>query len=155
MSSESEVQSTSKAKNLSLDSNSENIRAILTAFPQALESPAAMTQSNSGKAAQPQEKEAKKDAFFDGFKREFVQAVVEEAMDEYATDMRKQMWHLHLDMIKYFIQQEDRMKKMLQENNINQGLLEEVKRLRLENEKLKNTPFVLANSQKDEKEADS
>ena len=121
----------------------EDVKAILTAFPQALESAA------SNFSPQKQAIFERKPSV-DEFKHEFVQAAIEEAMDEFCSDMRKQMWHWHYDMIKAFQQQSQEFRSLLREQNQTQELLEEVRRLRIENEKLKNTPFV-ANFNDEEK----
>ena len=63
-------------------------------------------------------------------------------MDEFCSDMRKQLWHWHYDMIKAFQLQNQEMKQLMRQNNLNESLLEEVQKLRIENAQLKSTPFV-------------
>ena len=36
------------------------------------------------------------------YHREFLQNCVEEAMDDFCSDLRRQMWHLHYDMVRSF-----------------------------------------------------
>ena len=69
-------------------------------------------------------------------------------MDEFCSDMRKQLWHWHYDMIKAFQLQNQEMRGLLRQNNLNESLLEEVQKLRMENAELKSTPFVAKFSQK-------
>ena len=65
-------------------------------------------------------------------------------MDEFCADMRKQLWHMHYDMIKAFQQQQLELKSSLKEYAVNEALVEEVERLRAENAALKRTPFIVA-----------
>ena len=45
-------------------------------------------------------------------------------------------------MIKAFQLQNQEMKQLMRQNNLNESLLEEVQKLRIENAQLKSTPFV-------------
>ena len=129
---------------VSTNVSTDEVRNILTAFPQALESASKSLKSETV----PKPKKLSSSSEFDQFRQEFVQAAVEEAMDEFCADMRKQMWHWHYDMIKAFQQQSREIKVLMKENNDNEALVEEVRRLRAENEQLKSTPF-LAHFEKD------
>lgn len=122
---------------MAVQETSNHVKAILTAFPQALEGE---TKTEETKKAVPAKVEPSTNV--DRFQQEYVHAAVEEAMDEFCSDMRKQMWHWHYDMIKAFQQQNQEIRTMLRECNVNESLWEEVQRLRLENASLKQTPFV-------------
>merc|ERR1719491_1350432 len=132
--------------------SSDEVRAILTAFPQALDNSYTSTATcNDGAEAISNTKSVskpRKSSEIDDFKHDYVQAAVEEAMDEFCSDMRKQLWHWHYDMIKAFQLQNQEMRGLLRQNNLNESLLEEVQKLRMENAELKSTPFVAKFSQK-------
>merc|ERR1712228_931491 len=119
-----------------------------TAFPQALDK---STTSNT--TSKPASTIKRKSSEIDDFKHEYVQAAVEDAMDEFCSDMRRQLWHWHFDMIKAFQLQNQEMKALLRQNNLNESLLEEVQKLRLENAELKSMPFV-ANFNQDSNQKD-
>ena len=124
----------------------EEARAILTAFPDIL----ARDKASNLDVEDKSEGKNNVDNFADNFaafKHEYVQAAVEEAMDEFCADMRKQLWHMHYDMIKAFQQQQLELKNSLREYAVNETLVEEVERLRAENAELKRTPFIVATSQ--------
>ena len=78
----------------------------MTAFPQALDNSSTSTATcNNGAEAISNTKSVskpRKSSEIDDFKHDYVQAAVEEAMDEFCSDMRKQLWHWHYDMIKAF-----------------------------------------------------
>ncbi len=78
----------------------------------------------------------------DAFKHEFVQAAVQEAMDEFCDDMRKQLWHIQYDMIRNFQKQKEEIQLLMRNYAVNEQLLAEVQHLREENQRLKATPFV-------------
>ena len=124
----------------------------MTAFPQALDNSSTSTPTcNDGAEAISNTKSVskpRKSSEIDDFKHDYVQAAVEEAMDEFCSDMRKQLWHWHYDMIKAFQLQNQEMRGLLRQNNLNESLLEEVQKLRMENAELKSTPFVAKFSQK-------
>ena len=117
-------------------------RALLTAFPQILSSTDEKLVPLSNEVSVPP-KNCENNAF-QTFKQEFVQAAVEEAMDEFCSDMRKQLWHMHYDMIKAFQQQQMELKQNLKEYAVNEALVKEVEQLRAENAELKKTPFVMS-----------
>ena len=119
-------------------------RALLTAFPQILSSAGEKIVPLSNEVFVPKKYCEKQNDAFQTFKQEFVQAAVEEAMDEFCSDMRKQLWHMHYDMIKAFQQQQMELKQNLKEYAVNEALVEEVERLRAENAELKRTPFVMS-----------
>ena len=123
----------------------------MTAFPQALDNSSTSTPTcNDGAEAISNTKSVskpRKSSEIDDFKHDYVQAAVEEAMDEFCSDMRKQLWHWHYDMIKAFQLQNQEMRGLLRQNNLNESLLEEVQKLRMENAELKSTPFVAKFSQ--------
>lgn len=123
----------------------------MTAFPQALDNSSTSTATcNDGAEAISNTKSVskpRKSSEIDDFKHDYVQAAVEEAMDEFCSDMRKQLWHWHYDMIKAFQLQNQEMRGLLRQNNLNESLLEEVQKLRMENAELKSTPFVAKFSQ--------
>jgi len=137
--------------------STEEVRAILTAFPTALDkSTTSNTTCNrvveTNSTPKPTSKIRKSSSSeIDAFKHEYVQAAVEEAMDEFCSDMRKQLWHWHYDMIKAFQLQNQEMTALLRQNNLNESLLEEVQKLRMENAQLKSMPFV-ANFNQDSNE---
>lgn len=115
-----------------------DIKAILTAFPQVLE---------SSVKRKVEEKVNKEHSSNSGhkvgqFQQEFVQATVQEAMDEFCSDMRKQLWHIQYDMIRSFHRQKAEMAAMMKDYAVNEELVKEVEMLREENERLKSTPFV-------------
>ena len=82
------------------------MRAIMTAFPAAvLESAEKMAVA----AAPPDVLDAASfapdpagNANMSAYHREFLQNCVEEAMDDFCSDLRRQMWHLHYDMVRSF-----------------------------------------------------
>ena len=78
----------------------------MTAFPQALENSSTSNETGNGGAeavsSANQVCKTQKTREIDNFKHDYVQAAVEEAMDEFCFDMRKQLWHWHYDMIKAF-----------------------------------------------------
>lgn len=130
---------------------SNHVKAILTAFPNALEGE---TSEETGAKTQVRSQVVSSTSTnVERFQQEYVQAAVEEAMDEFCSDMRKQMWHWHYDMIKAFQQQNQEIRAMLRECNVNEALLEEVQRLRLENASLKQTPFVANFTEKENSDA--
>ena len=127
-----------KSRNVSSNKSSSDVRAILTAFPQAMSSVESSPVVSQATVA----KREKACSDFDAFQREYVQAAVEEAMDEFCSDMRKQMWHFHYDMLMAFQRQQKEVQALLKDYAVNESLVEEVGRLREENARLKNTPFV-------------
>ena len=46
------------------------------------------------------------------YHREFLQNCVEEAMDDFCSDLRRQMWHLHYDMVRSFHLQQESFSQM-------------------------------------------
>ena len=89
----------------------------MTAFPQALDNSSTSTATcNDGAEAISNTKSVskpRKSSEIDDFKHDYVQAAVEEAMDEFCSDMRKQLWHWHYDMIKAFQLQVNLCQKLL------------------------------------------
>ena len=74
------------------------MRAIMTAFPTAvLESAEKMAVAAAPFAPNPAG-----NANMSAYHREFLQNCVEEAMDDFCSDLRRQMWHLHYDMVRSF-----------------------------------------------------
>jgi hypothetical protein len=71
------------------------------------------------------------------FQQEYLKNCVEESMDDFCSDMRKQMWHLHYDMVRSFQLQQEGMGEMLKMYAVNDDLASEVERLRKENEELR------------------
>ena len=117
-----------------------DVKDVLTAFPQAL-SPKGSCSNSSIKALPISHQNEEKEEV-EVFKQKYVQAAVEECMDDFCCDMRKHLWHIHYDILKSFQTQKAEIENVLRRYAINETLLEEMKRLREENEKLKSTPFV-------------
>ena len=57
------------------------------------------------------------------YHREFLQNCVEEAMDDFCSDLRRQMWHLHYDMVRSFQLQQGSFSQMNLVMNLNISLL--------------------------------
>ena len=84
------------------------MRAIMTAFPAAvLESAEKMAVATAPPDADvldaaPFAPNPAGNANMSAYHREFLQNCVEEAMDDFCSDLRRQMWHLHYDMVRSF-----------------------------------------------------
>ena len=129
------IASTSQISNSNVD-----VKDVLTAFPQALSAKSSC--ANSGVQALPISHKKEEEEEVEVLKQKYVQAAVEECMDDFCSDMRKHLWHIHYDVLKSFQTQKTEIENLLKNYAINETLLEEVKRLREENAKLKSTPFV-------------
>ena len=57
------------------------------------------------------------------YHREFLQNCVEDAMDDFCSDLRRQMWHLHYDMVRSFQLQQGSFSQMNLVMNLNISLL--------------------------------
>ena len=100
------------------------MRALMTAFPAAvLESAEKMVVASSAPpdaldaAAAAVPSAARNlnpagNANMSAYHREFMQNCVEEAMDDFCSDLRRQMWHLHYDMVRSFQLQQVRLSRM-------------------------------------------
>jgi hypothetical protein len=122
------------------------VKAVFTAFPEAVfqhsPNPRPTVENFPEVGERPQ-------SGIEAFKHEFVQAAVQEAMDESCRDMRRQLWHIHYDMIRAIQNQQSEVRSILKEYAVNPELLAEVQRLREENARLKNTPFIAHFNAKD------
>ena len=118
------------------------IKAVMTAFPQALLESKAMeiaedaidSQTPSSKS-QGQDLPQKQN--LTDFQQDFLRGCVEEAMDDFCSDMRKQLWHIQYDSIRAFQRQKEEIKHMLRQHVLNENLVLENERLRMENAELK------------------
>ena len=92
------------------------MKALMTAFPAAvlesaekmvadappdvLDAAATVASSRNSAAGNPN---------MAAYHREFLQNCVEDAMDDFCSDLRRQMWHLHYDMVRSFQLQQGRI----------------------------------------------
>lgn len=129
------------------DSVSE-IKAVMTAFPHALLESKAMdlAEERSGKdpsvSAAPQSGSGQEIGGtgrrqLTDFQQDFLRGCVEEAMDDFCSDMRKHLWHIQYDSIRAFQRQKEEVQGLLKHYVMNEQLVLENDRLRRENEELR------------------
>ncbi len=83
------------------------IKAMMLAFPAALVESAATERALEGREMNPELLEASASTTcapqqLTNFQREYLRNCVEESMDDFCSDMRKQLWHLHYDVVRSF-----------------------------------------------------
>ncbi|TRY71172.1 hypothetical protein TCAL_02373, partial [Tigriopus californicus] len=123
-----------------------DIKAIMTAFPRALmetqqymhDSADELVQRSAQIADQRNGKESAGHEIDSVFQQKFMRSCVEEAMDEFCSEMRQQMWHMQYDTIRAFQLQKEEMGRLLRSYAVNEALLSENQRLKQENETLRN-----------------
>ena len=71
------------------------------------------------------------------FQQEYLKSCVEDAMDDFCTDMRQMLWHMQYDTIRLFQNQRQEMDELLRHYAINDVLRAENERLKKENEELR------------------
>lgn len=132
-------------RNSKTKSDVSDIKAILTAFPRALMDTKKYLHDSADevvqKSSQIAENRIDKQAGHEidpAFQHKFMRSCVEEAMDEFCSEMRQQMWHMQYDTIRAFQLQKEEMQKLLQSYAVNEALLQENQRLKQENEVLRN-----------------
>lgn len=106
------------------------MRALMTAFPAAvLESAEKMVVASGTPPdvldAPPSARDLNPtgNANMSAYHREFLQNCVEDAMDDFCSDLRRQMWHLHYDMVRSFQLQQGSFSQMNLVMNLNISLL--------------------------------
>lgn len=118
------------------------IRAMMMAFPGALSAekvnlPLQDVESEKVKSGVVASVEKKLKGQGQPFQEEYLRNCVEDAMDDFCTDVRKQMWHLQYDMIRAFQTQRDEISGLLSQYAINDALAAENDRLKRENDELR------------------
>ena len=120
-----------------------DIRAMMTAFPEALNPTPFQTsfRSNYLKVPPQNDPELKNGEGTDRsqkYQQEYLKSVVTECMHDFTTEVRKQLWHIEWDMTKNFQrlrEENDRQQEGF--NRIYENMMSENQRLREENENLK------------------
>ena len=123
-----------------------DIRSVLTAFPRVLQSRASdavdMSILNSEKSeagnqdfALAQNPQSSKK--LTAFQQEYLSNCVEDAMDDFASELRQQMYCMQYDMIRSFQNQKEEIKELLRNYAVNEQLVKENERLKQENEELR------------------
>ena len=116
------------------------LKAVMTAFPQALLESKAMDIAEDALDAgtvPPAAGSSSRGGHLTDFQQDFLRNCVEEAMDDFTSDMRKQLWHIQYDSIRAFQRQKDEIQNMLKHYVVNENLVLENERLRRENEELR------------------
>ena len=120
-----------------------DIRAMMTAFPEALNPTPFKTSFRSNYVKEPPQNDAeiKSGEGIDRsqkYQQEYLKSVVTECMHDFTTEVRKQLWHIEWDMTKNFQrlrEENDRQQEGF--NRIYENMMSENQRLREENENLK------------------
>ena len=86
-----------------LESAEKMVVASGSAPPDVLDAAAAVASSRNLNSA------AAGNSNMAAYHREFLQNCVEDAMDDFCSDLRRQMWHLHYDMVRSFQLQQGRI----------------------------------------------
>ncbi|KAI0240492.1 Protein NEDD1 [Lamellibrachia satsuma] len=71
------------------------------------------------------------------FPTQFVKNIIEDALDDFREQIRRDILDVHTSMLKQFLLQQTEINSMLQQYSLNTELLEEINRLREENSRLK------------------
>nr|XP_039249546.1 protein NEDD1-like [Styela clava] len=71
------------------------------------------------------------------YQLDFLQNTVQEMVEEHEDNIRDELRHLHLQLIKMFAEQNERIRQLAEQSSVNPLLLQEIERLRIENDRLR------------------
>lgn len=71
------------------------------------------------------------------FQMDMVRSMIDEALEDFRDQTRRDVLNLHMDILKQFQIQQAEIRTLLQQYSVNEELMTEIERLREENEKLK------------------